>query len=278
VRERQRRNAQTNAVLSEIISRQLAKGADPNSVDSRDGETLLIKAVKRGSAKAVTLLLDAGADVNKPTMDDNEYEGMTPLMFAVHEEFFTGLHMVDLLLNAGASVHATDTNGQTPLHYVSMWFGGTWPEIISMLLRRGADPNARDGFGWTPLHHVCNNCNNEDGALAVLLAAGADPNVANRDGSTPLLLAVSDSCYSEYVPHLLNAGANPNIADKQGWTPLMRAVEEHEGAECEQEVVQLLLNAGANPNAMTKKGGHTALKLAHSQIFKNILRAAGATR
>ena len=56
---------------------------------------------------------------------------------------------VEILLNAGANVHARDDGGLIPLHNACS-FGHA--EVVSLLLRAGADPNARDNWSYTPLH------------------------------------------------------------------------------------------------------------------------------
>ena len=56
---------------------------------------------------------------------------------------------MEILLNAGANVHARDDGGLIPLHNACS-FGHA--EVVSLLLRAGADPNARDNWSYTPLH------------------------------------------------------------------------------------------------------------------------------
>ena len=56
---------------------------------------------------------------------------------------------VEILLNAGANVHARDDGGLIPLHNACS-FGHA--EVVSLLLRAGAEPNARDNWSYTPLH------------------------------------------------------------------------------------------------------------------------------
>ena len=60
---------------------------------------------------------------------------------------------VEILLNAGANVHARDDGGLIPLHNACS-FGHA--EVVSLLLRAGADPNARDNWSYTPLHEGSN--------------------------------------------------------------------------------------------------------------------------
>ncbi|CAN8256482.1 unnamed protein product [Cochlearia groenlandica] len=56
--------------------------------------------------------------------------------------------MVELLLQYGAHVNATDSSGQTPLHYCIL---RGKPVIARLLLTRGADPEAVNGEGKTAL-------------------------------------------------------------------------------------------------------------------------------
>ena len=58
---------------------------------------------------------------------------------------------MEILLNAGANVHARDDGGLIPLHNACS-FGHA--EVVSLLLRAGADPNARDNWSYTPLHEA----------------------------------------------------------------------------------------------------------------------------
>ena len=72
---------------------------------------------------------------------------------------------VEILLNAGANVHARDDGGLIPLHNACS-FGHA--EVVSLLLRAGADPNARDNWSYTPLHEG----SNEGDALEYILCLG----------------------------------------------------------------------------------------------------------
>lgn len=64
--------------------------------------------------------------------------------------------MVELLLQHGAIVNATDSRNQTPLHHCLT--RGRF-EIAKLLLSRGANPQAKDREGKTPLQLVSENCN-----------------------------------------------------------------------------------------------------------------------
>jgi ankyrin repeat protein len=90
----------------------------------------------------VKFLLDKKADVNIESFDN----GNTPWTLICgspdHET------VADLLLNAGADMNVTLTNGENPL-YVSAAGGHT--QAVRIMLKRGMDPSMATYFGWCPL-------------------------------------------------------------------------------------------------------------------------------
>ncbi|XP_062025730.1 ADP-ribosylation factor GTPase-activating protein AGD3-like isoform X1 [Rosa rugosa] len=77
--------------------------------------------------------------------------------------------MVELLLQYGANINASDSKGQTPLHYCVMRGN---PAITKMLLMRGADPQATDREGKTPCKLVSESALNDNGMLSMLTNSG----------------------------------------------------------------------------------------------------------
>ncbi len=65
--------------------------------------TFLHKACEHGNLEIVKLLIEAGADINIPSKDQNEYKGATPLMYAVS---FLNADIVEYLVEHGADVNA----------------------------------------------------------------------------------------------------------------------------------------------------------------------------
>jgi ankyrin repeat protein len=89
-----------------------------------------------------------------------------------------------LLADDPALVHASDTDGSTPLHCAT-WKGHF--ETVAFLLSAGANPNARNNnghWGTTPLHAAA-HANQADIAKA-LIEHGADLNAEYMNGKTPL--------------------------------------------------------------------------------------------
>ncbi len=173
---------------------------DPAAANARGwlGETPLHAAAATGSARAVRMLLAAGADAR--IRRDN---GDTPLHRAATAE------IAELLSRAGGDVTADQPNGlgQTPLHCAQEG------EVAAVLLQCGASLDARDHRGSTPLHGA--------GAAKarVLLDAGADLGARDDQGQTPLHRAVWDGD-AELVALLLAAGADPVVRDHGGAGPI----------------------------------------------------------
>jgi ankyrin repeat protein len=114
--------------------------ADPQLVNSfsTDGYMPLGLAAYFGHADVVEFLLAAGADPNEHTRNETL---ATPLHSAVARG---DMKSVQLLLEHGADVNATQQNGFTPLHSAAL--NGD-REIINLLLARGADQSAKSEDG-----------------------------------------------------------------------------------------------------------------------------------
>ena len=88
-------------------------------------------------------------------------------------------------ITAGADVNALDTrrsrNGRRPLNWAAFY---NHVEVIEVLLEYGADINATNLTGFTPVHHAAEN--NSSRSASILVEAGADADIPNRRGKKPL--------------------------------------------------------------------------------------------
>jgi ankyrin repeat protein len=129
----------------------LEHGADANYADPNSGETALhaalCTAARPGCAVVVKVLLAAGADPNRRTkpgattggfMRDCRTKAETPLHRAAA---FGSEDIIQLLLEAGATIDAKDMNGDTPLGWAS-WY--TRPDAVLRKLCYG-EFNIREG-------------------------------------------------------------------------------------------------------------------------------------
>ena len=121
----------------------LADGHDAD--ESGHSWSALIWASRSGSIDAITLLLDAGADMNRPGSTGDNWDA-TPLQHAILARQPAA---VRLLLDRGADLKRDA--GQASLAPLFLAAGDTDPAILKLLLTHGADPTVEDENGVTPL-------------------------------------------------------------------------------------------------------------------------------
>jgi ankyrin repeat protein len=260
-------------VVSEIIKKKTA-GVDLNAA-LRGGEsagvTPLFHAAQNNRLDVVTLLISAGADVNKARFDD----GCTPLHKAA-QHGHAGVVSV-LIETAGVDLNAAmtgdDSAGVTPLLLAAQ---NNRFDVVTLLIAAGADVNKAGADGCTPLHRAAQE--GHAGVVSEIIeTVGVDLNAALTDdesaGVTPLFFAAQGNRL-DVVTLLIAAGANvSSIALASGCTPLHAAAQMGHA-----DVVDPLIAAGANVNAICADGA-TALSIAlrrgHAEVVQK-LRAAGA--
>lgn len=228
-------------------------------------------AVENNCIDVVTLLLDAGADINIMGFDgtplhraiiDNNYgivelllkRGADPNISVIywgtplHTAFLsdkTDLKLIRLLFDYGADPNSIDGRNERPLGYAVSHEN---PESIKLLLEKGADINAYTRWG-SYLHGAAGYCNLE--AVKIFLSLGQDVNLPNDDGNTPL--------------HLMNIGVANKGIDKI-FPVDEQTEEEHDpgtpARRC-KDVSAILISNGANIMARNNNGDtplHTAVR------------------
>jgi ankyrin repeat protein len=268
----------------EVLEMILKRGALPNAKD-KDGNSLLhILALNkriRRLPEYVEVLAAAGADLDTVN-GDNETALLCATRCAasiirrsdqvpgetVSSNTYPWLEFVEELANAGASLEAKTSGGETAIMLVNKR-----EDVLEILLRAGADTNARDTTGQAAAHRAASNA--KPSCIAALITAGADLNVRDSTGATPIHMAVSSGNLS-VVSALIDAGADVNVRDDSGNRPLYLAVsinsdplsmEDHYG------VAAALVEAGADVNARGKDGRHPLSVLRTSWRFKNAARS-----
>jgi len=175
---------------------------------------------------------------------------------------------IELLIAAGANVHATNTEGASALLFAALQGHA---EAIGCLICAGADCNQAAKLGATPIFVA--SLNGHAKCVHALLESGADANSARTgDGATALLVACQHG-FSSIVQLLLRGGSDTKQADKDGTTPLMIACE-YGNFDCAEK----LINARADLTSLRQ--GQTPLDIAlaqgHESIVQLIARALAA--
>uniref|UniRef100_A0A8C1XBS0 Ankyrin 2a, neuronal n=1 Tax=Cyprinus carpio TaxID=7962 RepID=A0A8C1XBS0_CYPCA len=290
---------------TEIVQLLLQHMAHPDA-STTNGYTPLHISAREGQVETAAVLLEAGASHSLATKVGlfnhlliemyfvnmftiviflsvfgflNQY-GLTPLHVAAH---YDNQQVAMMLLEKGASPHATAKNGYTPLHIAAK---KNQTQIASALLQYGAETNALTKQGVSPLHLASQEGHTEMASL--LLERDAHVSAATKSGLTPLHLAAQEdrvqvaeilvkheanvdqqtklgytplivACHYgnvKMVNFLLQNGANVNAKTKNGYTPLHQAAQQGN-----THIINVLLQHGAKPNAVTMNG-NTALSIA----------------
>lgn len=203
------------------------------------GFSPLDAAITNNSKKVTQALINAGVDLNKPSI-----WGKTPIQVASQNGYIEILNM--LLASGRVNVDAVDNFGCTAMHTAIQNNKNT---ILESLIQAKANPNLHDHFGRTPLHTAAEFGRNQSAAL--LLNANIEVNPLDNFGNTPL----DAICRLSFTPErieilklLLQHGAEPG--KKACWTslianPTLEALEKlHKNLsnteEPDQELIQLL--------------------------------------
>lgn len=163
----------------ECLKALIDAGANVNYIDTNLGTPLHCAA----SAEIATMLIAAGADVNKAV----KYG--TPLAFQTRLYTTWKIDLIKVLIDSGADVNAVNGYEQPILFEIirNPLDSNTLEkrsELVRMLIAAGADVNKPNPQGMTPVH-IAAFCNNLE-ILKILIEAGGDIHKPDNDGKTAL--------------------------------------------------------------------------------------------
>ena len=235
------------------LSRALGRPFSPSDKDG-NGWTDLHYAAALNLPDLAEALLDAGADVDAPLVNDDEFLS-EPLQRRLHalgwghglpRWALTPLHVAAMadaqaaaasLIDRGASVDGRDRYQRTPLYWAANTQGAS---VAALLIDRGADINGVDDLSITPLHAAAESNNRTVAQL--LIDRGVSVQTADRYGRTPLHFAARANWVDNpsAAALLIDRGASIDSVDANYKSPLYYAAEFGSVA-----VVSLLLDHGA---------------------------------
>jgi ankyrin repeat protein/CHAT domain-containing protein len=225
---------------AKIIQMFIERGANANEQAGEEG-TLLSRVLvaDRGKPESLKVLLSNGVA-----------PGEGQLLYATDHNYPM---VAKLLLEHGAAVNVTNSDGLTPLMIAA---SNNYSEIVSYLLDKGASIDVQDQHGLTALMQAAKN-GSED-SVQLLLNKKANPNLRDKEGNTALLLAAEQeaTAFTSILEELIASGARVNESNNAGMTALMVASQSARPIN-----VEVLLNKGAMPN-LRSNTGDTALRIA----------------
>lgn len=118
-------------------------GVDLVLTDDENGDTLLLRSIREGATKTISVLLGNGADVNRRSLDN----GMTPLHYAA--KYGDG-SMISELINYGARTETKDFLGRSPVFYSVQY--GSKNDVMYLVNQNPATLQMVDKDGNSLLH------------------------------------------------------------------------------------------------------------------------------
>lgn len=284
--------------LSQAVVALLRHGADVRRLGrhrdsalhlaSQRGDPITVRALLAAGARSLTVrnssddsVLDSAASMGHvevvkaliqhgASVDATDSQGRTALFKAHDAEA-----VIDVLVAAGARVDGVvDLDGNTPLHAASML--GHTPLYFIALLNHGARVDVRNCFGETPLHAAAAHGFHE--GVQALLERRVDKNELTDRGRSPLSLAAENG-WRHVTQELLDAGADVSCSAHYCSETKGRSALALAAVFGFSEVMEVLIQHGADLNARGHSG-HTPLHEAawsnHPDSI-NVLIKAGAS-
>jgi ankyrin repeat protein len=182
-----------------LIEALLNGGADPKTLSTEEGETVLMTAARAGNLDVVRLLLDRGAEINAR----EAYKGQTALMWAAAEGH---VPVIKLLMSRGADWTVRSVDRET--------------KVARLSAASSVSPIPRGGF--TALLFTARNGDLE--SARALLDGGADINYGDVDNTSAMVVAIMNKQFT-FAKALLDRGADPNVVDAAGRTSIYAIID-----------------------------------------------------
>ncbi|KAH8379366.1 hypothetical protein KR009_004439, partial [Drosophila setifemur] len=275
-----------------ISSTLLSMGADPNTIKSETGDSLLQVFANNGQlGEGAAIFLTDFAN-----LDHINLRGLTALHIAafknmpnlvkklllnnascnlqsIESGYKSFIHMaveansinaLEALVEIKSTLHdipdfnSKDNNGDTPL---SLCLALNRTELVSILIQGGADVNAKNKDNMTLLHQSILNRDSETSLF--LLEQGADFTVPTGDQDSSLQLSIEYNL-PRVVDALCTRGTSLSPSDNKGVAPLWTALQlGHD------DVAQILVRHGVDTDCWAEGPDGCQQTLLHRAIDEN---------
>ena len=254
---------------SVITERSLSRLYLPETDSSRDRSSSSGYSTSSEYKEVESNILDAVVNGDMEWLL-NHLRRKPQIVYTVNAEKRTALHLacmsnslsiIELLLQHGSAVNASDAAGQTPLHLCSN------ADVMELLCKSGGSTGTRDNHGYSPLY--VHTLHSRDDLVKCLIANNADTTVKDPVGQRTVLHCAAEVRSYSIMLLLLSLSCEDsflNAQDIKGDTALhiiLQDVKEVESLKnipkkkqglLIQKCLMLLLNRGAVVNVQNNKG------------------------
>ena len=161
-----------------IVQFLIEKGSDLNASIDYYCYTSIHIATKVGSPDIVALLVQNGASVDPPKVQE-----VLLMEWALN---FKNAEVIETLLKADANINSRNDDGGMPIH-IAASLG--YLDCVKLIKNYGADINARGPRSWRPIHYAVYIESIE--MVQYLLQNGAEVNPKDDNGVIPIHLLLS---------------------------------------------------------------------------------------
>jgi len=197
-----------------------------------------------GSAKALRLLVEKGADIKKSapvTGNSIVHAAVGNLKVQKNKREAVLAYLIE---EKKLKIDITNKRGQTPFNYTFISSSTILPSIITgnrvieVFDKYGANLNAQDAFGTTVLNHLSKSCQVHakdpqknslralDMAKFLMTRKSVDVNLPDKEKRTPLISflvhtkRLPDNMKIDFLTALMENGAKTKLKSKKGEKPL----------------------------------------------------------
>ncbi|KAL4173064.1 hypothetical protein KRP22_008221 [Phytophthora ramorum] len=260
-------------------------GGSPTAPAPTSDKSLWVRLVRVAHVAGLTMAQSTFSATQLQEFRDDHHRSVTHLAVLTED-----LSLLEFVLENGATLHAQDASGASPLttalvgrHFraaemliaygcdvdhvnaalqTSMHVLATYGvlDAVQWLLERGADIEARDAGGNAPLHLAAAYCSLP--VVQFLLETGADANAVNASEATPLHFAAPNGNCA-VVEALIKFGSDVEARDEHGNTALIDAAFLSQSTAphfalgdqtTQYAMMELLMLHGAEVNAVNNDG------------------------